>query len=207
VPGAKVNNATLVFDREAGNEVDPGAPVGPATYLTMAVALKFGGKAWLKAVFTAGRYIPKIPEPLYRIAFIHFLRWTIVEEVPDGEGGTRRLRPACLLFEGDFDGNVFQYVDTFIQAVPVREWAVWNRGHGFPGLRPVSRFARWVGLQSITADHYWFAYPEATVQMTAAGVRTGDAVAAFEAEVAGVDDDEDWFRAYERLLVAVQRDI
>lgn len=202
--GANVKNGSLVLGRAA--ETDPGAPAGPVTYLTMAVALKFGGRAWLKALFAAGRQIPKIPEPLYRIAFIHFLRWTIVDEVPDGDGGTRRLRPACLLFEGDFDGNIFQYVDTFIQAVPVREWAVWNQGHGFPGLRPVSRFARWVGLQSITADHYWFAYPEATVQMTGAGVRTEDALAAFEAEAAGLDDEQ-WFRMYERLLASVQRDI
>ena len=198
----KSNNASLAL----GRAPDEGAPVGPVTNLTMAVALRFGGRAWLKALFTAGRHIPKIPEPLYRIAFIHFLRWTIVEEVADGEGGTRKLRPACLLFEGDFDGNALQYVDTFIQAVPVREWAVWNRGNGFPGLKPVSQFARWVGTQTITPDHYWFAYPKATTKMVAAGGRVREALAAFEAAVAHVDDDE-WLIEFERLVAAVQRDI
>lgn len=199
-------NASLVLGPAAHTDGGAGAPAGPVTSLTMAVALRFGGRAWLKALFAAGRHIPKIPEPLYRIAFIHFLRWTILEEVPDGDGGTRTLRPACLLFEGDFDGNVHQYVDTFIQAVPVREWAVWNRGHGFPGLTPVSRFARWAGSQAIAPSHHWFAYPEATTMMVAAGGRVREALAAFDAAVAHADDDE-WIREYDRLLVAVQRDI
>src|SRR5688572_16358134 len=50
---------------------------GPMTNLTISVALRFGGRAWRKALFAAGSHVAKIPEPLYRIAFIHYLRWTI----------------------------------------------------------------------------------------------------------------------------------
>jgi len=186
---------------------DDSAPVDPVTCVTMAVALRFGGAAWLKMLFAAGRRIPKIPEPMYRLAFIHFLRWTILEKVPDGEGGTDPLRPPCLLFEGDFDGNLVQYVDAFIQAVPVREWAVWNRGYDFPKLRPVERFAKWARGQSIEPDHYWFAYPEGTARTVAAGLRVNDAVAAFEAVATSATDDKEWHEHFQRLLAAVQKDI
>ena len=185
----------------------PGAPLDEVTSITMAVALRFGGAAWLKMLFAAGRRIPKIPEPMYRLAFIHFLRWTILEHVPDGEGGTEALRPPCLLFEGDFDGNVFQYVDAFIQAVPVREWCVWNRGYDFPKLRPVERFARWARGQSIEPDHYWFAYPEATTKTVAAGLRVNEAMARFEAAMMRAADDKEWYEQFRRLLAEVQKDI
>lgn len=200
-------NATFVLGRTPDNSGGPGAPAGPVTSLTMPIALRFGGEAWLKTLFALGRRIPKIPEPMYRLAFIHFLRWTIIEEVPDGEGGTKKLRPPCLLFEGDFEGNFHQYVDMFIQTVPVREWAVWNRGAGFPGIRPVARFAQWVHDQSLDADHYWFAYPDATTKMVGAGLRVNEALAAFEAAVDSSATDEEWYEQFEHLLVTVQKDI
>jgi hypothetical protein len=185
----------------------PAAPAGQVTCVSMAVPLRFGGTAWLKMLFAAGRRIPKIPEPMYKLAFIHFLRWTILEKVPDGEGGTRELHPACLLFEGDFEGNVFQYVDTFIQAVPVREWAVWNRGFNFPGIRPVARFATWARAQNVVPDHYFFAYPDATTKMVGSGLKVKEALVAFEAALDSSASDEDWYEQFERLLVSVQKDV
>ena len=205
-----MSNTLIPVSRPAAGRTPdngPAAPAGQVTCVAMSVALRFGGAAWLKMLFAAGRRIPKIPEPMYKLAFIHFLRWTILEEVPDGEGGTRELRPACLLFEGDFEGNIFQYVDTFIQAVPVREWAVWNRGFNFPGIRPVARFAAWARAQNVVPEHYFFAYPDATTKMVGAGLRVKEALATFEAALDGAASDEDWYEHFERLLVTVQKDI
>jgi len=196
-----------VFGRAPDNADDLGAPAGKVTCISMAVALRFGGAAWLKFLFLCGRRIPKIPEPMYKLAFIHFLRWTILERVPDGEGGTTKLEPPCLLYEGDFEGNIFQYVDTFIQAVPVREWAVWNRGFSFPHIRPVARFARWCHGQNVIPEHYWFAYPDATTKMVGSGLKVSEELARFEAAIDSAATDEEWYELFEQLLVMVQKDI
>ena len=207
VSSSKTDNRSLVMGRTSAASDGPGAPVGPVIPLTMAVALRFGGRTWLKTLFAAARRFPKIPEPMYKLAFIHFLRWTIVEDVPDGHGGRRKLHPAMLLFEGDFDGNVFQYIDMFKRAVPVREWSVWSPGRGFPGLYPVSGFVKWVQGQSVEPDQYYFAYPNATTKTVRAGLRVQEALDAFRDAVADITDPDEWLARFEELVAAVQREI
>lgn len=198
--------STAIASATPGSAAGHGGPAGAVTSLIMSVSLRTGGLTFLRTLFALARRMGWIAAPLYRLQFIHFLRWTLLTHVPDGQGGKRRLRPPLMFFEGDFDGNVFQYIDTFVHALPWRERAVWGMGRGFPGLHPVSRFVEWVQHQALPPGHEWFAYPEATTRMVGAGLRVEKALADFEAAVDGVDDDT-FAAEFERLLSKVQHDL
>jgi hypothetical protein len=83
---------------------------------------------------------------------------------------------------------------------------VWGTGSGYPGVLPATAFRRWVDEHTFLEDHAWRAYPEATTRMVASGLRVAKRLRAFDARVAGVDNNEFAFE-FRRLLVELQEDL
>ena len=182
-----------------------GAP-RPANLLTMLTAIRPGGAAVIRRFFDAVRLFPQIKQPLVDLAFIRAAHWTIVDELYDGHEKRERLDPPYLLFESTYDVDLDRYIALFAERLPWHMRAVWGTGVGYPGVIPSSGFARWVRDHCYAEDHVYRAYPEATTRMVRSGLRVADRVRAFEAAVAGADDDEFAFE-FGRVLVELQDDI
>jgi hypothetical protein len=134
----------------------------------MWVPVKKGASWWLRTLFAASARWGWVTEPLRRLAFIHFARWTIVDRLPGGVGA--RLSPPWLLFESNFEGDLPRYIDTFARILPVRMRSVWAFAHGYPGLKPIEPFSAWAADNAFEESHYYSAYPEATPGMVGAAL-------------------------------------
>lgn len=182
---------------------DPRDHHGQATALTMYLPTKWWGKPFLRVLFAGARRLGFVTEPLRMNQFIHFARWTLLDELPAADG-RRRLRRPMLWFESNFDGNLPRYMDTFARALTWRMRAAWGPTSGFPGLFPLSRFHRWTFRNAVPAGHYWSAYPDATTRDVGRAL-TVDARFAELLDELGDDFDIDRFeRAWKRFLTDVQ---
>lgn len=182
-----------------------GAP-RPANLLTMLSAIRPGGASLIRRFFDAVRLFPQIQQPLLDLAFIRAAHWTIVDELHDGHDKRERLDPPYLLFESTYDVDLDRYIALFAERLPWQMRAVWGTGAGYPGVIPSSAFTRWVRDHCYAEDHVYRAYPEATTRMVRSGLRVAERLRAFEAAVAGCDDDEFAFQ-FGRVLVELQDDI
>ena len=178
----------------------------PANLLTMLSAIRPGGQVLVREFFAVVHKLPAIERPLLNLAFIRAAYWTVIDALPDGQGGRDRLHPPYLMFESTYDVELSEYIDVFARKLPWQMRGVWGTGCGYPGVLPSSAFTRWVEDHSYEENHAWLAYPEATTRMVAAGLRVAERLRAFDAAVAGRDDEEFAFQ-FGRLLVELQEDL
>jgi hypothetical protein len=171
----------------------------------MWVPVKKGATWWLRTLFAASARWAWVTEPLRRLAFIHFARWTIVDRLPDGDGVADgdgvRLTPPWLLFESNFEGDLPRYIDTFARILPVRMRSVWAFAHGYPGLKPIGPFSAWAVDNAFDESHYYSAYPEATPAMVGAALAVQRRFDEF------LSERGDFEAAWRRFLTDVQGDL
>jgi hypothetical protein len=145
--------------RQAWWEDRPGNVVGQAHAITTVSQLRPGGRWAVRAYFALGRRFPALAGKLRALSFIHAARWTVVERVPGGP----RLRSPMLLFESNFNGDWATYIDAFAYVIPERMAGVWARSWGWPGAQPAGPFKAFIRRNEHVAEHYYAAYPDATV--------------------------------------------
>jgi hypothetical protein len=178
----------------------------PATVLTMATPIRRGGQVVVRGFFDLARHLRAMAEPLRDVAFIRTAYWTVVDVLPDGKGGSERLRPPYLLFESTYDGELTGYIDMFARRLPWQMRGVWFTGSGYPGVLPAEAFRRWVDDHRLAEDHVWRAYPDATTRMVAAGLRVAERLRTFDERVERADDDEFAFE-FGRLVIELQNEL
>ena len=146
--------------------------------------------------------VPAMTRPLGKLQVIHVVRWTIIERWP---GDSSRPVTPILLFEGDFDGDLQLYIDSFAE-IPILRllmWAVWSSSYGFPRVVPTERFHEWVTTHDASAGHFYTAFPAVAPSTIASGLALDDTVERFATEVDGVDDD-DFARCWPAFLRQAQ---
>lgn len=185
---------------------DTKSAMAEPSVLTMITPIRPGGQRLVRGFFSTARQIPAIQQPLIDMEEIRAAYWTVVEELPVAEDQSEKLRPAYLLFESTYDSNLDNYIRVFADKLPWHMRAIWGTGYGYPAVLPSFAFNRWVDDHSYTPDHSWLAYPEARTRMVASGLRVAERLRAFDAAVAGCDDDEFAFQ-FNRLVVELQGDI
>lgn len=191
----------------AWSRLGRGSRARPANLLTMVTAIRPGGAAVVRRFFEAARRFPAMGSNALRdMGLIRAAYWTVLEELPDGNGEAEPLRPAYLLFESTYDVDLGEYIDVFARTQPWQMRAIWGTGVGYPGVLPPSAFNRWVEEHSHPMAHEWRAYPEATTRMVASGLRVAERLRTFEAAVAR-GSDEDFAFEFRRLLVELQEDL
>jgi hypothetical protein len=141
-------------------ESDAADVLGRASALTNFNTVKPLGVPLLKGLFAVGTLIPALSEKLRKLSFIHFARWTLVDELP-GED----LHHTHLFFESNFNGTWSQYIDAFSYVVPFELGAIWKWCYGFPGPIPAADFKAVIAMHEYPASHYYSAYPEASTTM------------------------------------------
>ena len=119
-------------------DAPPSNVCGNTTSITLFTTLAPVGRFVMPALFAATRAIPKTLEAMDRLSFISYASWSVVRDIPYNglPQATRRLRHAHLFFEVHFNGSWAQYIDSSVRFFKVHE---------------------------VDTDHYFCAYPEATV--------------------------------------------
>ncbi|MEP7160102.1 MAG: hypothetical protein ABI746_03275 [Dermatophilaceae bacterium] len=130
-------------------------------------------------------------QELVDLSFIHSARWSLVTSLPTPDGGRARSAYDYLLFESNFNGGFGPYIEAFADILTPKIRAIWNSSIGFPNLpqdgdlpvrrrlrRPIpgAAFVDYVRAADLGADHYYSAYPEATVKDIIAGLAADEAV-------------------------------
>ncbi|MDA0182201.1 hypothetical protein OJ997_17985 [Solirubrobacter phytolaccae] len=129
------------------------------------------------------------------LSFIHFVRFAIVRRLPDG----RRLRHPILLFESNYNGSFENYIDTFSESVPKHMKLFWGTSYGFPGPLPCTPFKRYIDANEFKIDHYYRAYPDASVTMIVSALALDEPHERFYRHAEQLTPDE-FRRAYDAFL-------
>ena len=145
--------------RQAWWDEPPGNVLGQAHAITAVSQLRPIGRYVVPAYFWLGRRFPALGRKLRDLSFIHAARWSIVPELP----GRGRLKSPLLLFESNFNGDWAQYIDAFAYVIPERMAGVWWTSWGWPGARPAGPFKAYIRRNEVPAEHFYAAYPQATV--------------------------------------------
>jgi hypothetical protein len=180
----------------------PGNTIGRMTGLTLFTPVR---RQWLlvaKAAFRAGKYVPLAQKHILQFDFIHFVRWTHVRKLPDGQ----KLKHTHLFFESNFDGPWQHYIDAFAYVIPKDIRFVWGRGINFPAPPPAEPLKAWIAFNSMEGGTYYCAYPEASTRMVKGALAVRDRLQALRAEAPKLTPEQ-FADAYRRFLCDMQAHI
>ena len=182
-----------------------GNTLGRMTCLTLFTPVRRQWSPVLKAALWLGKYVPMAQKHILQFDFIHFVRWTIVRELPHsgGAGQSTRLNYPYLFFESNFDGPWRHYIDAFAYIIPTDIRFVWGSGHAFPGPPPAEPLKAWIARNSMEGGTYYCAYPEASTRMVKSALHVRER---FEALQAGARKmtPEQFQEAYHRFVTDAQ---
>lgn len=107
---------------------------------------------------------------VHKLAFIHFARWQVILRGSlqpfDGDATRERLRHDYFMFSTNYNGSWDQYIDAFSFVPTVARGLnhLWMTSQGFPGPSPLAQFKDYIHYHEVDVDHYYDAYPEASVR-------------------------------------------
>jgi hypothetical protein len=151
----------------------PGNTFGRLTGLTLFTPVRSRWLPVAKAAFFLGKFVPMAQKHILQFDFIHYVRWTHVRKLPDGQ----TLKRAHLFFESNFDGPWQHYIDAFAYVIPRDIWFVWGRGLNFPAPPPAEPLKAWIAENSMEGGTYYSAYPEASTRMCKQALKVDGALA------------------------------
>jgi hypothetical protein len=177
----------------------PGNTIGRMTGLTLFTPVRTQWTPVAKAAFWLGRYIPLAQKHILQFNFIHYVRWTHVNKLPDGQ----KLNYTYLFFESNFDGPWQHYIDAFAYCIPKDIRFVWGRGINFPAPPPAEPLKAWIAHNSMEGGTYYCAYPEASTRMCKAALEVKARLDILRAGAASMSPEE-FKAAYEEFLTETQ---
>jgi hypothetical protein len=179
-----------------------GNTIGRLTGLTLFTPVR---RQWLpvaKSAFWLGKWVPLAQKHILQFEFIHFVRWTHVDKLPDGQ----KLKYTHLFFESNFDGPWQHYIDAFAYCIPKDIRLVWGRGINFPAPPPAEPLKAWIAHNSMEGGTYYCAYPEASTRMVKGALEVSEKLQALRAGAAAMTPEQ-FQAAYRGFLRDVQAHI
>jgi hypothetical protein len=179
---------------------------GRAIAMTVVNPVKPGRSAVLRFNFWLSIKFPPLFNRLKKLSFIHFLRWTIVDEFPyNGPPQEREdLKYKYLFFISNYNGYWMQYIDAFYHVVPDQMDWIWGNTYFYPKGSPAGATKRVIRRLEFTNSHYYSAYPQASSTMIQSALALERRYEAFREQAAGLGPEE-FERAYGRFLSDAQR--
>jgi hypothetical protein len=191
-----------------------------ASAMTLLSVLRPGGPLVQRIVFTFGRHCSM--EQVRDLSSIYFARLAVIPRLPSETGGDaldddlpRPPHRALQLFESSYNSDFDEYIDTFVARASRQMYEFWGTSYGFPWRRwrdtlrgriPLDTFKRVIHLNDYEMDHYYSAYPDASVAMVGSALRVAEESARFRAEAKDLTPDE-FATAYRSFLAAIQDDL
>jgi hypothetical protein len=191
--------STQVAAAPAAAPQKPGNTIGRMTGLTLFTPVRTQWAPVAKSAFWLGRYIPMAQKHILQFNFIHYVRWTHVNKLPDGQ----KLNYTYLFFESNFDGPWQHYIDAFAYCIPNDIRFVWGRGINFPAPPPAEPLKAWIAANSMEGGTYYCAYPEASTRMCKSALEVKARLDILRAGAASMSPEE-FKAAYEQFLTETQ---
>jgi hypothetical protein len=191
--------STQVAAAPAAAPSKPGNTIGRMTGLTLFTPVRTQWGPVAKSAFWLGRYIPMAQKHILQFNFIHYVRWTHVKKLPDGQ----KLNYTYLFFESNFDGPWQHYIDAFAYCIPNDIRFVWGRGINFPAPPPAEPLKAWIAANSMEGGTYYCAYPEASTRMCKSALEVKARLDILRAGAASMSPEE-FKAAYEQFLTETQ---
>ena len=195
-------STTHISPSRSGRDV--GANDGRALAMTLFSLVRPGMTWFPRLVFAMGRR--SMGTGIRTLSFIHFARLSIIEEFADHGQPREDLGMALQLFESNYNGTFDQYIDSFVEAVPLYMRLFWGTSYGFPCRLPLGPFKRYIDASELPVDHYYVAIPEASVTMIESALRVAAANDQFRREALTLTDRE-FAERFRGFLEQVQRDL
>jgi hypothetical protein len=182
-----------------------GNTLGRMTCLTLFTPIRSAWIPLVKLALWLGKYVPMAQKHILQFEFIHFVRWTIVRELPHSGGAEQRTRLnyPYLFFESNFDGPWHHYIDAFAYIIPRDISLLWGRGIDFPGPPPAEPLKAWIGRNSMEGGTYYSAYPQASTRMVKGALSVSKGMERLLGDAEG-QSPEEFKAAYERFLTDQQ---
>jgi hypothetical protein len=196
---------TATPDTQGSAVTLPGNNLGRLICLTLFTPVR---RVWfpvLAAGLWIAKWVPFAQRHILQFNFIHFVRWTLVSELPRARPGEERerLNYPYLFFESNFDGPWQHYIDAFAYCIPKDIQFCWGRGPAFPDPPPAEPLKNWIAMNTMEGGSYYCAYPESSTRMVMSAVAVKDALGDFVANSADLGSDEFKVR-YDRFLTDIQ---
>jgi hypothetical protein len=113
--------------------------------------------------------------------FVYFGRWTILPRIH----GTGKRGERYVLIETNYNGTFAEYLDTLALDLADNMTRIWGRCYECPRrMQPPSKFRRWGRRHELPAQHYFCAYPKATVKQIEMALVQEDGGSRADAEAA-----------------------
>lgn len=142
-----------------------------------------------------------------QLSFLPFVHWVVVSrnEFPflEEDQKPENLHYDYLFFMSIFNGPWNPYIDAFSDVLASALDVVWFWSVGYPGARPVTPLKAYITHNQIESDHFYSAYPGASVRDVRAALNLTNALSAF-ADSATRLRPEQFAAEYARLLLRVQ---
>jgi hypothetical protein len=187
--------STQVAAAPAAAPKKPGNTIGRMTGLTLFTPVRSQWSPVAKSAFWLGRYIPTAQKHILQFNFIHYVRWTHVRKLPDGQ----KLNYTYLFFESNFDGPWQHYIDAFAYCIPNDIRFVWGRGINFPAPPPAEPLKAWIAANSMEGGTYYCAYPEASTRMCKSALTVKSRLDRLRADAKSMSPEQ-FKAAYEKFL-------
>jgi hypothetical protein len=172
--------------------------VGRSTAITVISAVPWYWALWLRFTFRRIRRRQRlckkpsnIDQDLWKLSFIHFAHWGVFERVPPSGPRlkARWLPRPYLLFQSNFNGSAWVYIEAFSLVVGRGMRALWGRAYRAPPPVPVAPFIEYIRGEQIPTSYYYCAYPQASTKMVRTALATKERVDALVKKTVGLDDD------------------
>ena len=183
----------------------PGNRLGRLTCLTLFTPIRRQWVHVLATAFWAAKWVQLAQKHILQFNFIHFVRWTIVWEMPYNGAPQQKekLNYPYLFFESNFDGPWQHYIDAFAYCIPADIRFCWGRGPDFPGPPPSEPLKAWIARNSMEGGNYYCAYPWASTRMVKSAIVIREQMKQLIADSARMSPTEFKTR-YERFLTECQ---
>lgn len=143
-----------------------------------------------------------------RLSFLPFVHWVVVGRdcFPrvDDRQAEEALNYDYLFFLSTFNGPWGPYIDAFADVLANALDAVWFWSVGYPGARPVTPLKAYIVRNQVESDHFYSAYPGASVRDVRAALQLRRELLHFAKSVDGLRPDQ-FANEFARLLLRVER--
>lgn len=140
------------------------------------------------------------------LGMIHFARLAVIRRFPDHGQPRDDLRQPLQLFESNYNGSFSQYIDTFVDAIPLKMKVFWGTSYGFPWSLPLGPFKQYIRANQFPVDHYYVRNPEATVKMVASALRVTGVSEQLRRDAQRLDPVA-FAKRFTELITAIQSDL
>lgn len=141
-------------------------------------------------------YLAQLPRdensPFAKVSSTHMCRLVVMDDVVflGHPSHVEHLKSRYLVFESNFDGDLEPYLARMAREIPHQVEAVWGHCAGFPGVRDVEKFIRYMKDCQLTTTFYFADVNDKTVEQTLRALQIQSGLAAFIERNQGLPADD-----------------